>query len=454
MALAPKNNDSLNRCYTGKIHLYDGMDVVVDEVSDFLGHLKRVDFARATKDSKLTKRDRMLILKAEGVSDVIAKSIVSDNDAQVSLMWRTFRDNRRQWHLDVNRGTKRQKARAEQRLKKDRPSVVLGGKKLWLTAQKDSEAMELFKKKRKWWGAIGRSMYVNKDTGEITNFYRTNQAIRVLSDGTLCVNIPPAMRASFRSRGVLGEKDVWLTIGTVKYGHGWDVIRTSIEEDRSITHHIEWNKNNKLVLRSQTQIDTTRARHRTTPRVVAIDTNSRRLDVSIVDAHGNRVGKSRTFSFENAKDIPGVVEKIAQYAEKMGATAIVAEDLTGIQRGITRSNKRALNRVLSKIPTGAVKRALVHVAEKRGWDIAFVDPAYTSQKTVQWVDTYSGDTHQLASFLIGRRGLGLHISRRRMRKVNPGDSGRLVSHPRTDSAVKLPSQASHIASAVDVKTPG
>ena len=173
-----------------------------------------------------------------------------------------------------------------------------------------------------------------------------------------------------------------------------------------------------------------------------------------MDAHGNRVGKSRTFPFKNAKDIPGVVEKIAQYAEKMGATAIVAEDLVGIQRGTTRSNKRALNRVLSKIPTGAVKRALVHVAEKRGWNIAFVSPAYTSQKTVQWTRIYSGDTHHLASFLIGRRGLGLHISHRRTRKVKPGDSGRLVSHPRTDSDVKLPVQASHIASAVNSKTPG
>lgn len=454
MALAPKNNDSLNRCYIGKIHLYDGMEAVVDEVSDFLGHLKRVDFARVIKGNKLSKRDRLLLLKAEGISDVTAKSIISDNDSQVSLMWRTFRDNRRQWHLDVKRGTKRQKARAKQKLRKDRPSVVLGGKKLWLAAQKDSEAMELFKKKRKWWGAIGRSMSVDKNTGEITRFYGTNQMIRVLVDGTLCVNIPPALRASFRKRGALGEKDVWLTIGTVKYGHGWDVIRASIEEDRSITHHIEWNKNGKLVLRSQTQIDTARARHRTTPRAVAIDTNSKRLDVSIVDAHGNRVGKSRTFPFDSAKDVPGVVEKIAQYAEKMGATAIVAEDLVGIQRGTTRSNKRALNRVLSKIPTGAVKKALTHVAEKRGWDIAFVTPAYTSQKTAQWVDTYSGDTHQLSSFLIGRRGLGLHISRRRTRKMNPGDSGRLVSHPRADSDVKLPSQASHIVSAVDAKTPG
>lgn len=453
MALAPKNNNSLNRCYIGKIHLYDGMDAVVDEVSDFLGHLKRVDFARATKDSKLTKRDRMFLLKAEGITDVTAKSIISDNDSQISLMWRTFRDNRRQWHLDMERGTKRQKARAEQRLKKDRPSVVLGGKKLWLAAQKDSEAMELFKKKRRWWGAIGRSMYVNKKTGEVA-LYGTNQAIRVLADGTLCVNIPPALRSPFRARGVLGEKDIWLTIGTVKYGHGWGAIRASIEEDRSITHHIEWNKNGKLVLRSQTQIDKTRARHRTTPRVVAIDTNSKRLDASIVDAHGNRVGKSRTFPFKNAKDIPGVVEKIAQYAEKMGATAIVAEDLAGIQRGTTRSNKRALNRVLSKIPTGTVKNALTHAAEKRGWDIAFVDPSCTSQKTVQWTRIYSGDTHQLASFLIGRRGLGLHISRRRTRKVKPGDSGRLVSHPRTDSDARLPGQASHITSAVDVKTPG
>lgn len=96
----------------------------------------------------------------------------------------------------------------------------------------------------------------------------------------------------------------------------------------------------------------------------------------------------------------------------------------------------------------------MHVAEKRGWDIAFVDPAYTSQKTVQWVDTYSGDTHQLASFLTGRRGLGLHISRRRTRKMKPGDSGHLVSHPRTDSDVKLSGQASYISSSVDSKTPG
>ena len=130
MALAPKNNDSLNRCYIGKVHLYDGMDAVIDEVSDLLGHLKRVDFARASKKNKLSKRDRLLLLKTEGVTNVIAKSIISDNDSQVSLMWRTFRDNRRQWHLDVKRGTKRQKDRAEQRLKKEHPSVVLDGKKL------------------------------------------------------------------------------------------------------------------------------------------------------------------------------------------------------------------------------------------------------------------------------------------------------------------------------------
>lgn len=436
MALSPKNEDTLNRTYIGKIHLAEGMEAVLDEIGNFLGHVRRMDFA-AKNNRGATRKQRLEAINGYGVTNAMAKSIISDNDAQVSLLWRNFKANRRQWHKDLKTGTDKQKENAEKRLSQTSPSIVLGGKRLWHQAQDDSSAMELFKKRRQWIGCVGRSRYVDKSTGEIRNTYGTNQGIRVTKSGELFINVPPSLRGSFLKRKLIIGKSPWLLLGTVSYGHGWSVILSSIEDDRSVTHHIEWNNNNKLVIRSQTQIDKCFSRARKVPRALAIDMNAGHIDVSIVDKYGNRVGRSRTYSFNRAKDIRGTIEKVMQWAARRGATAIVAEDLSGLQRGRTRSKKRALNRVISKIPTGELKRELVRISELRGWDLAFVDPSYTSVNTKYWRSVYDGDVHQLASFLIGRRGWGLRITREELKKSALRDSGLLVCnssvHPTVSS---------------------
>ena len=428
MTLAKIPTDSRSRSYSDRVIFNENKSKFL-RIAEYLGELKREDWALISKPGsvKLTTVERKdLLVKRAGA--VYARGIIQDNDSLLSLSWRTLKANRREWHRDLQSLNNKKKLSPSEARKKERvesllatlirPSVCLGGRSLWKQAQTDAGKMSDFKLKRHWCGGIGISDYVSKDTGETVNRYQSNQVIRLDEEGNLLVNTPVPLRSELE----VDARGGWLNIGTVRFNHGQDVIDANRENGRSITYHIQYTDGH-WKLRAQTRLETVVKQK--SKRVLGIDLNAGHLDACILDEYGNPVGRPRTVKY-SLKKINDAVSKTLAWAADRGVTAVIIEDLTNLQRTTTRGGKRgALNKTISNIPSGQFKGFLNTSCEDRGWVLEIVDPSYTSKNGPEWTDVLknSGSNHQVASYLIGRRGLGYTIDRKKTVRRLRLDSG-------------------------------
>ena len=73
-----------------------------------------------------------------------------------------------------------------------------------------------------------------------------------------------------------------------------------------------------------------------------------------------------------------------------------------------------VNKKVNRIPKGEFKRRVTAYCEVYGFEDIEVSPKDTSRLTVEWGDSkYGSTTHDKASYLIARRGIGLSLNRKK-----------------------------------------
>jgi hypothetical protein len=171
--------------------------------------------------------------------------------------------------------------------------------------------------------------------------------------------------------------------------------------------------------------------------VLAVDLNVGHLAVIVLDASGNRVGKTHTIPLEfsgcstSTRDgrLRGVISDLLRLAAAHSCPAVVIEDLDfdavrgeGRERSGCRPSRgrrgRSFRRLVMGIPTGGFRDRLVQMATNAGLAVVAVDPAYTSRWGAEhWLGTLKqispdASSHHAAAMVIGRRALGQRARRR------------------------------------------
>ena len=101
------------------------------------------------------------------------------------------------------------------------------------------------------------------------------------------------------------------------------------------------------------------------------------------------------------------------------------------------SDIKALNRTVNKIPYHTFSTLLKRKMEVCGGECAKVNPYNTSKNTKFWNSKKYGNTiHQKASYLIARRGIGLSILPRHIRK-SPQDNSVCLGVSHSKNGAKL-----------------
>jgi IS605 OrfB family transposase len=147
--------------------------------------------------------------------------------------------------------------------------------------------------------------------------------------------------------------------------------------------------------------------------VAGIDVNVDRVAVSILTKQGNLL-ESKTFychEMEYVKsnrrsNISGELAKnIVQYLLSWNVGAIVLEDIKLKQDHDT---NKLFNRRVHSFAKTKIQKALISRGFRYGFKIKRVNPAYTSViGRFKYRKKYGLSVHEAASFVIGRRGLGL-----------------------------------------------
>ncbi|MFI1915592.1 hypothetical protein [Nocardia sp. NPDC020380] len=309
------------------------------------------------------------------------------------------------------------------------PSIAVGGKRLWRNRNHLNVAGLTEPQWRQQWDAARMFLTADGETGKAGG----NETIRVLpGTGQLRIKVPAALADRFGTHLTIAEPVVFH-----HRGRQWN---DRVHTNRAVRYDISydparrrWYLDASWVVEPPVQIPLTAIR---AGRVLGVDLNDGHLATSIVDPCGNPVGGPGTIEIA-ARGLPAArrdgrvqaaITALLDMAEHGGCTAIVIENLnfgdaraTGRETmGRGRRGKR-FRRVVAGIPTAKFRERLRGMATQRGIAVVAVDPAYTSKaggkhwrqplqermKTSDRVVT----VHHGAAVAIGRRGLGLRLSR-------------------------------------------
>ncbi|MEO8815664.1 MAG: hypothetical protein ABI307_12710 [Mycobacterium sp.] len=318
-------------------------------------------------------------------------------------------------------------AAAEQALAAGRPSITVGGKRLWRNRNYLDEAAMTQDQWRARWDAGRMFLTADGESGKAGG----NETIRVGETGRLRIKVPAALVAQFGTH---------LDIATpVAFNHRGPEWAARVAQRRAVRYDItfdpakgrwyldaSWKQDAPAPARSIEQL-------RTGP-VLGVDLNADHLAGWVLDGAGNPVGKPITIPVDTAglaasrRDgrVRAAITALLDTADHATCTAVVIENLdfadaraTGRETmGRGRRGKR-FRRTVAGIPTARFRTRLTGMAARRGIAIIGVDPAYTSKWGAQhWVKPLQQQTsgpvtgHHGAATAIGRRGLGLAIRRR------------------------------------------
>lgn len=151
----------------------------------------------------------------------------------------------------------------------------------------------------------------------------------------------------------------------------------------------------------------------TTERIAGIDINIDRIAVSILTGEGRRL-ESKTFychkmeyaTSNKRSNLAGELAKeVSHYLFEWNVGAIVLEDLNFKQ---THDTNKKFNRLTVNFAYRKMHNALYTRGLKQGFKIKQVNAAYSSViARFKYCEMYGLSVHEAASFVIGRRGLGL-----------------------------------------------
>jgi hypothetical protein len=319
-------------------------------------------------------------------------------------------------------------AEAEHALAAARPSVTVGGKRLWRNRTHLDQAQLTEQQWRDRWDAARLFLTADGESGKAGG----NETIRVDEAGRLRIKTPVALAAELGSHVVIDAP--------VRFGHRGDEWADRVAARQAVRYDISYEPD-----RGRWYLD---ASWKTTPeplppldelrtgRVLGTDLNDGHLAVCVLDASGNPIGVPASIEVVTAglaasrRDgrLRAAITALLDLAQQGGCAAIAIENLdfadaraTGRETlGRGKRGKR-LRRTIAGIPTRRFRDRLTSMASRRGIAIIGVDPAYTSkwgnqhwrkplQQQTSDPSTVTG--HHGAAAAIGRRGLGLAIRRR------------------------------------------
>ena len=317
-------------------------------------------------------------------------------------------------------------ATTEEQLAAGRPSITVGGKRLWRNRNNLAATTMDETQWRQRWDAKRMFLIADGETGRPHG----NDTIRVDEQGLLRVAVPAALRQQYGTH---------LQFATpVRFSHGGPEVAARIAGNRAVRYDISfdpvksrWYLDASWAITAHPQPEIEQLRD---GRVIAVDLNADHLAACVLDAAGNPVGSAITIPLEtkgaraSLRDarLRDAVTAMLDLAEQHGCLTVVMENLnfedaraTGRETmGRGRKGKN-FRRTVAGIPTAKFRGRVAGMSTRRGIAIIGVDPAYTSKwgdehwrKPLQEQTSDTVTRHHGAAAAIGRRGLGKKIRRR------------------------------------------
>jgi hypothetical protein len=314
----------------------------------------------------------------------------------------------------------------ERALAAGRPSMVLGGKRLWRTRNHLDAAQMTEQQWRQHWDAQRMFLTADGESGKAGG----NETIRVEEAGQLRIKTPAALAEQLGTH---------LTIaGPVWFHHRGDEWAARVAARQAVRYDISYDpERDRWYLDASWKAASEPARDIDDlwdGRVLGMDLNDGHLACCVLDASGNPIGEPLSIAVVTAglcasrRDgrVRAAITHLLDHAEHHNCAAIVIENLDfadarAMGREAFGRGKRGmrLRRTVAGIPTARFRTRLIGMAACRGIAVIGVDAAYTSRWGAQnWRKPLQQQTsepvtgHHAAAAAIGRRGLGLAIRRR------------------------------------------
>jgi IS605 OrfB family transposase len=315
---------------------------------------------------------------------------------------------------------------AQEALGAGRPSVTIGGKRLWCNRNHLDEAGITEPQWRARWDAARMFLTADGESGKTGG----NETIRVDQAGRLRIKVPAALVAQHGT-----HIDVAAPVAFSHRGTEW---ATRVAGRRAVRYDLSYDSSRgRWYLDASWKQDTVVAPSidelRAGP-VLGVDLNADHLAACVLDGSGNPVGHPITIPVATAglaasrRDgrVRAAITALLDTAQINNCSAVVMENLdfadaraTGRDTmGRGRHGKR-FRRTVAGIPTAKFRTRLTSMATRCGIAVIGVDPAYTSRwgnqhwrKPVQQQTSDLVTRHHGAATAIGRRGLGQAIRRR------------------------------------------
>jgi hypothetical protein len=320
-----------------------------------------------------------------------------------------------------------QLATAQEALAAGRPSITVGGKRLWRNRNHLEAAGITEQQWRTRWDAGRMFLTADGESGKAGG----NETLRVDEAGRLRIKVPAALVVQYGT-----HLDIEASVSFAHRGSEWAervagrrAVRYDVSYDASRGRwylDASWKQD---MLPAAPSIDELR-----TGPVLGVDLNADHLACTVLDGAGNPVGEPLTIPVDTSglrasrRDgrVRAAITALLDLADLHHCSAVVIENLDfadarAIGRDTMGRGKRgkAFRRTVAGIPTARFRARLISMAARRGIAIIGVDPAYTSKWGAQhWCKPLQQQTsepvtrHHGAATAIGRRGLGQAIRRR------------------------------------------
>jgi hypothetical protein len=275
---------------------------------------------------------------------------------------------------------------AERALASGRPSVAVGGKRLWRNRNNLDHAGVTERQWRNNWDATRMFLTADGESGKTGG----NETIRVDDAGVLRVKTPAPLVQELGSHVVIGEPvafayrgDEWMARILARRAVRYDII---FDPDRDRWYlDASWKTSPEPVpglenLRSG--------------RVLGVDLNADHLAACVLDGSGNPIGEPVAIALHTAglkasrRDgrVRAAISALLDLAQRNSCAAIVVENLDFADaRAIGRetlgrgARGKRFRRTVAGIPTAKFRNRLTAMAVRRRIAVIGVDPAYTSQ---------------------------------------------------------------------------
>ena len=262
---------------------------------------------------------------------------------------------------------------AEHALAAGRPSIVVGGKRLWRNSTHLEATVMTAQQWRDRWDAARLFLTADGESGKAGG----NETIRVDEAGRLRIKTPAALVGQFGSHVVIGEP--------IRFHHRSDEWKGRINTRRAVRYDITFDP-----ARERWYLD---ASWKTTPepapeldelrhgRVLGVDLNHGHLACCVLDASGNPIGAPVSIDVITAglrashRDgrVRAAITAVLNHAQQHNCEAIVLENLDfadarAVGRDTLGRGKRGkrLRRTIAGIPTRRFRDRLISMAARRG----------------------------------------------------------------------------------------